>query len=66
MPLLLGIGIAILALAGGGVGGYFICKEYQKKKIADAKLQSHQIIEDAKNEVKVLKKKLCLKPRKRL
>lgn len=60
MPLLLGIGIAILALAGGGVGGYFICKEYQKKKIADAKAQSQQILEDAQNEVKVLKKEALL------
>ena len=56
MTVLLCIGIGLASLAIGGVGGFFIQKEYQKKKITDAKNTAKQILEDAKNEVKVLKK----------
>ena len=52
--------VGVIALAVGGVAGVFGSKYYNTKKLEDAKQKSKQIIEEAENSVKVLKKEAMI------
>ena len=55
--------IGVFSLCIGGVLGFFATNWYKSKKLEDAKAKSKQIIEDANNEVKVLKKEALIEAR---
>ena len=57
---LLGVIISIVALGVGVSGGIYGSKIYNTKKLEDAKQKSKQIIEEAENSVKVLKKEAMI------
>ncbi len=52
--------VGIVAVALGGVVGYFVNNAYQSKKLDDAKITAKKIIEDAKNQVAVLEKEALI------
>lgn len=55
--------IGVIALGCGSVGGYYLTNVIKSKKLEDAKAKSIQIIEDANNEAKVLKKEALIEAR---
>ncbi len=57
---ILGVIISIIALGVGVAGGIYGSKIYNTKKLEDAKQKSKQIIEEAENSVKVLKKEAMI------
>lgn len=63
MAIWLAIVISIVTLIAGGIGGYAATNFIKSKKLEDAKAKSTKIIEDANNEVKVLKKEALIEAR---
>lgn len=63
MAVWLAIVISVTTLALGCLSGYFATSFIKSKKLEDAKATSTKIIEDANNEVKVLKKEALIEAR---
>lgn len=58
--------VGVVALALGGVGGYFVLKQVQKTKIGNAKIKADQLLEDAMQEAKAHKKEAVLEAKEEI
>lgn len=56
----LSIALAVIALVLGGAVGFFVNMAVSKKRIGKAQVQAHQLLENAENEAKALKKEALL------
>ena len=58
--------VGVVALALGGVVGYFVLAKVQKNKIGNAKIKADKIIEDAMQEAKAHKKESVLEAKEEI
>ncbi len=54
------VGVAVFALAVGGVATYFVYKKYLAKKIGDSTDEATRILEEARGEAKAMRKEALL------